>query len=125
VCFVERPNLVGPTGSERGAASMRAGLEQGCQLLAWQTYEMRDHIVSGDNVVTQMRWSAEIAVDAGPLKAGTRMSAWCVAHYQLADGRIVHIEQNDCYDQPSLQRKEPHEVDPGSGVVAERCGGLW
>jgi len=48
-----------------------------------------------------MRWNAEIAMDAGPLKAGTRMSAWCVAHYRLEAGRIVHIEQHDCYDQPS------------------------
>ena len=48
-----------------------------------------------------MRWNAEIAVDAGPLAAGTRMSAWCVAHYRLAEGRIVHIEQHDCYDQPT------------------------
>jgi ketosteroid isomerase-like protein len=101
VLFVERPNLVSPTGSERDAASMRAGLEQGRQLLAWQSYQVRDHVVSGDTVVTRMRWSAEIAVDAGPLKAGTRMSAWCVAHYRLEAGRIVHIEQHDCYDQPS------------------------
>jgi hypothetical protein len=30
------------------------------------------------------------------------MSAWCVAHYRLAAGRIVRIEQHDCYEQPSL-----------------------
>jgi ketosteroid isomerase-like protein len=100
VVFVERPNLVNPTGTERDAEAMRAGLELGRKLLAWQTYDVRDHVVSGDTVVTRMRWNAEIAVDAGPLAAGTRMSAWCVAHYRLADGRIVHIEQHDCYDQP-------------------------
>ena len=57
--------------------------------------------------MTRMRWSAEIAVDAGPLAAGTRMSAWCVAHYRLQEGRIVHIEQHDCYDQPSAPRADP------------------
>jgi ketosteroid isomerase-like protein len=101
VVFVERPNLVNPTGTERDVAAMRAGLELGRKLLAWQTYDVRDHVVSGDTVVTRMRWSAEIAVDAWPLAAGTRMSAWCVAHYRLAEGLIVHIEQHDCYDQPS------------------------
>jgi len=101
VLFVERPNLVNPTGTERDAAAMRAGLELGRKLLAWQTYEVRDHVVSGDTVVTRMRWNAEIAIDAGPLAAGTRMSAWCVAHYRLTEGRIVHIEQHDCYDQPT------------------------
>jgi len=107
VRFVERPNLVNPTGTERDAASMREGLEKGRQLLAWQTYEVRDHVVSGDTVVTRMRWSAEIAVDAGPLAAGTRMSAWCVAHYRLEAGRIVQIEQHDCYDQPSAPVADP------------------
>jgi hypothetical protein len=32
------------------------------------------------------------------------MAAWCVAHYRLAAGRIVHIEQHDCYEQPSANR---------------------
>ena len=42
-----------------------------------------------------------LAVDAGPWRAGTRMAAWCVAHYRLAAGRIAHIEQHDCYEEPS------------------------
>jgi ketosteroid isomerase-like protein len=101
VVFVERPNLINPAGGERDAAAMRAALDRGRQLLAWQSYEVRDHIASGDIVVTRMRWSGELAVDAGPLRAGTRMAAWCVAHYRLAAGRIVRIEQHDCYEQPS------------------------
>jgi ketosteroid isomerase-like protein len=101
VRFVERPNLINPGGSERDATAMRAALERGRQLLAWQSYEVRDHIASGDIVVTRMRWRGELAVDAGPWPAGTRMAAWCVAHYRLAAGRIVSIEQHDCYEQPS------------------------
>jgi ketosteroid isomerase-like protein len=101
VHFVERPNAVSPTGNDRDAASMRAGIAQGRALLAWQTYEVRDHIAAGDTVVTRMRWRAEIAVDAGPWPAGTQLGAWCVAHYRLADGRITHIEQHDCYDRAS------------------------
>jgi hypothetical protein len=37
-CFVERPNLVNPKGGERDAATMRAGIAAGRQLLAWQSY---------------------------------------------------------------------------------------
>lgn len=99
--FVERPNLINPAGSQRDAEAMRTALDAGRQLLAWQSYEARDHIVSGNTVVTRMRWSGELAVDAGPWPTGTRMAAWCVAHYQLADGRISRIEQHDCYEQPS------------------------
>jgi ketosteroid isomerase-like protein len=101
VRFVERPNLINPAGSERDAASMRAALESGPRLLAWQSYEVLDHVASGNTVVTRMRWSGELAVDAGPWPAGTCMTAWCVGHYRLAVGRIVHIEHHDCYQQPS------------------------
>ena len=102
VVFVERPNLLSPAGSERDAAATRAGIAAGRDLLAWQAYDVRDHVASGDTVVTRMRWSGELAVDAGPWPAGTRMAAWCVAHYRLAAGRIVHIEQHDCYEQPKV-----------------------
>jgi len=100
VRVVERPNMITPAGSERDGAAMRAALEKGRQLLAWQSYEVRDHVADGDTVVTRMRWTGELAVDAGPWRAGTRMSAWCVAHYRLSGGRIVRIEQHDCYEQP-------------------------
>jgi ketosteroid isomerase-like protein len=100
VRFVERPNVVNPAGSDRDAEAMRAGLEAGRGLLAWQRYEVRDHVARGDRVVTRMRWSGELAVDAGPWAKGTRLSAWCVAHYRLEDGRIAEIEHHDCYDAP-------------------------
>ena len=101
VVFVERPTLLSPSGSVRDAAAMRAGIASGPELLAWQAYDVRDHVASGDTVVTRMRWSGELAVDAGAWTAGTRLAAWCVGHYRLAAGRIVGIEQHDCYEQPS------------------------
>jgi len=84
VVFIERPNLMNPVGGERDAAAIRAGIAKGRELLAWQAYDVRDHLASGDTVVTRMRWSGELAVDAGPWPVGTRMAAWCVAHYRLA-----------------------------------------
>jgi ketosteroid isomerase-like protein len=100
VRFLERPNLVNPAGSERDAAAMRAGLQAGRALLAWQRYDVRDHLPSGDTVVTRMRWTGELAIDAGPWTKGTKLSAWCVAHYRLRDGKIAEIEQHDCYGAP-------------------------
>jgi hypothetical protein len=52
-------------------------------------------------VVTRMRWTGELAVAAGPWPAGTRMAAWCVAHYRIVHGRIAEIEQHDCYEAPT------------------------
>ena len=100
VTMIERPNLLKPAGGSRDAEGMRAGIDAGRRLLAWQMYEPRDHVASGDTVVTRMRWSGELAVDAGPWPAGTRLSAWCVAHYQIKNGRIASVEQHDCYDAP-------------------------
>jgi hypothetical protein len=54
-----------------------------------------------------MRWTGELAIDAGAWAAGTVMAAWCVAHYRLAQGRIVHIEQHDCYEQPTPPAEAP------------------
>jgi ketosteroid isomerase-like protein len=102
VRFVERPNLVNPRGSERDAAATRAGVDAGRALLAWQAYEVRDHVARGDRVVSRLRWTGELAVDAGDWPRGTVLRAWCVAHYRFADGRIVEIEQHDAYEQPVL-----------------------
>ena len=59
VRFIERPNLMNPRGSERDARSLSAAIEQGRHLLAWQSYEVRDHVASGETVVTRMRWSGD------------------------------------------------------------------
>jgi|SRR3954451_7934600 len=100
VRLIDRPNLVNPTGSDRDAATMRAGMQAGRALLAWQRYDVRDHLAFDDTVVTRMRWSGELAVDAGAWTKGTKLSAWCVAHYRLRDGKIAEIEHHDCYDAP-------------------------
>jgi ketosteroid isomerase-like protein len=100
VRFVERPNMMSPAGSERDFAAMLEGPERGRQLLAWQSYDASDHVAAGDLVVTRMRWRGELAIDAGPWRAGTRFAAWCVAHYRVEKGRIVEIEQHDCYEPP-------------------------
>jgi ketosteroid isomerase-like protein len=98
VRFVERPNLMNPAGSERDAAAIRSGIEAGRCVLAWQSYTVRDHVAVGDIVVTRMRWEGELAAAAGAWPVGTRLSAWCVAHYRVLDGRIAAIEQHDCYE---------------------------
>ena len=50
ILFTEQPNLINPGGSELDRAAMRAGLEAGRRLLAWQSYEVRDHVANGREV---------------------------------------------------------------------------
>jgi hypothetical protein len=105
VRFVERPNLVNPAGSERDLSGMVSGIAAGRQLLAWQSYEVLDHVTQGDLVVLRMRWSGELATDAAAWKRGTLLSAWCVGHYRLDGGLIVEIEQHDCYEAAATHRQ--------------------
>jgi hypothetical protein len=100
VRFVERPNLVNPVGGERDMAAIVAGIAAGRGLLAWQSYEVLDHLEQDDRVVLRMRWSGELAIDAGAWPSGTVLNAWCVGHYRLRDGLIAEIEQHDCYEAP-------------------------
>ncbi len=100
VRFLERPNIFNQAGSDRDRATMLRGLEVGRSLLSTQRFEPLAHVVDGDVVVTRMRWSGELAADAGPFRAGTKLTAWCVAHITIRAGRIAHIEQHDCYETP-------------------------
>ncbi len=113
--FLERPNIFNQDGSDRDRATMLMGIEIGRSLLARQHFEPLTHVVEGDVVVTRMRWSGELAKDAGPFRAGTQLTAWCVAHYTLRDGRIAHIEQHDCYQTPVAPAADT-ESDPATSA---------
>jgi hypothetical protein len=100
VQFLERPNVFNPTGTDRDRAAMLHGIRMGREILEWQRFEPIGHVVEDDMVVSRMRWTGMLRCDAGPYRAGTRLTAWCVAHYTLVAGRIARIEQHDCYEPP-------------------------
>lgn len=102
VCFIEHPNLFNEHGGERDRAAMIDGIALGRTILATQCFEPIAHVVDGDQVATRMRWDGTLSAAAGPFPAGTKLTAWCVAHYELQDGRIARIEQHDCYERPEL-----------------------
>jgi ketosteroid isomerase-like protein len=96
--FVEHPSLVAPSGRRRDVIAARAGLEHGRALLAEQAIDVLGHVACGDAVVTRAVWTGALAVDAGPLPAGTALRAQCCMVFTVRDGRIVHQENYDCYD---------------------------
>lgn len=100
--FVEHPNVFNPKGGERDRAAMLDGIALGRTILATQRFEPIAHVVDGDRVASRMRWDGTLSAAAGPFRAGTKLVAWCVAHYDLRDGRIARIEQHDCYEPPVL-----------------------
>lgn len=97
--FVEHPNTVNPTGTERDRATMAEGVEAGRAMLSRQGYRDRRHAVIGPrDVVTRARWEGELAIDVGPWAAGTVLAAHVAMFVELApDGRIRRQENYDCY----------------------------
>jgi ketosteroid isomerase-like protein len=97
VRFVEQPNLVAPVGRKRDAATALAAREHSRRLLAGHRFDVREHIVAGDRVVTRATWTGTLAIDAGPWPAGTELRAECCMVFTVRDGRIAHQENFDCY----------------------------
>jgi ketosteroid isomerase-like protein len=98
VRFVEHPNLVAPVGRRRDAATALAAREHSRALLAEHRFDVREHIVAGDRVVTRAKWSGTLAIDAGPWPAGTELHAECCMVFTVRDGRIAQQENYDCYE---------------------------
>jgi ketosteroid isomerase-like protein len=99
--FVEHPNLFSPQGSDRDVERIMASLEQGRRLLAGQRYEVLGHAVDGETVVTRVRWTGTLAVEAGPLPAGTALEAHSSMWFTVRDGRIARQENYDCFTAPA------------------------
>ena len=99
--FIEHPTVVSPGGSDRDVARIMESLEQGRRLLSRRGYEVLRHAVAGDTVVMRVRWTGTLAVDAGPLPAGTGLEAHSSMWFTVRGGRIARQENYDCFTAPS------------------------
>jgi len=96
--FREWPNAIAPAGRERDRAEALAALAHSRGLLERGGFEVHEHVVHGDTVVSRMTWRGVLAVDAGPLKAGMELTAHVSQHSTVRDGRIWRTESFDCYE---------------------------
>jgi ketosteroid isomerase-like protein len=99
--FLERPNLFAPAGSDRGVARIMETLAQGRRLLTGPRYEVLGHAVEGETVVTRARWTGTLAVDAGPLPAGTALEAHSSMWFTIRGRRIARQEELRRFTAPS------------------------
>jgi ketosteroid isomerase-like protein len=96
--WVEHPNLVAPLGRRRDVATALAAREHSRALLAAHRFDVSEHIVADDRVVTLATWTGTLAIDAGPWPAGTELRAECCMVFTVRGGRILRQESYDCYD---------------------------
>jgi hypothetical protein len=97
VTQIEYPSLIDPRLMHHDAAAMIAGSERGAGMLAYQRYDVDRWIESGDTVVCQARWHAQLAKDAGPLREGLELDTYSLLIFTFRDGLIFRQEAYDCY----------------------------
>jgi len=100
VRITERPNAINPRGTVRDRDGAVAGFLAGKELLATQTIDILELVVSGDRVAVRATWRGTLGADAGALPAGAELVAHIAAWLTVADGRVVEHETFDCYEPP-------------------------
>ena len=100
VRVTERPNVLNPRGVVRDRDTVIAGFLAGKQLLAGQTIELLELLVSGNRVAVRATWRGTIAEGTDALAPGAELVAHLAAWLTVADGRIREHETFDCYEPP-------------------------
>ena len=95
---VEHPNALNPNGTLRDRDGVLAGFAAGKQLLAEQAFDVRELLADGSRVAVLADWRGRLAVDAGPLMAGSELRAHIAAFVTVEDGLIREHETFYCYD---------------------------
>lgn len=96
--FVEHPNPIKPTGGQSDVEDCIRGFEAGKALLSEQTIDLHDLLVDGERVAVRSTWTGVVGRDAGPLAAGTTLTAHMGGFLTVRDGRIARHETYDCYE---------------------------
>ena len=96
--LVEHPNPVVPQGARRGVQETLAGFRAGRGLLSDQSFEIHELVAVGERAAVRARWEGIVGRDAGPFKAGTKLTAYVAAFITVQDGLVLEHETFDCYE---------------------------
>ena len=94
----EYPNQLVKAGATRSLADLRAAAERGKSVVAWQRYEVRNAVESGDWVALEVTWTAALKVPVGSLAAGGEMKANFGVFLEFRNGKIVRQNNYDCFE---------------------------
>lgn len=97
VLITEHPNPISPNGAVRDKDATLAGFAAGKALLRAQSFDVREIVVNGERAAVRAIWRATIGIDAGPFRAGQKLTAQVASWLTVRDGRIVAHETYDCY----------------------------
>lgn len=94
----EFPNLLNKSGQESDFyhAVERAGKAK--NILSRQVYQITNIVSDADQIVAELRWEGWMAIDAGPLKQGQKVTAYICVVIEFKDGKIYRQRNYDCFD---------------------------
>ena len=98
VRVTERPNALNPRGMVRDRDAVVAGFLLGKRLLARQTIDILELLVSGDRVAVRATWRGTIGEGTDALPPGTELIAHIAAWLAVEEGRVREHETFDCYE---------------------------
>src|SRR3954466_7413607 len=88
----ELPNAINRCGTTRGVTEAREAFARGRGLLARQTYQVHDVLVSGEKIAARATWRGTLAA------SGQELTAHIATFSELRDGRIYRHATYDCYE---------------------------
>ena len=93
----ELPNLLNRNGQTSDVAQTLARNGLAKTILASQSYEVTSMLEAEQSLVLEAKWSGELRVDAGPLRAGQRLDAFFCMVFDFREGRIHRVRNYDCF----------------------------
>jgi ketosteroid isomerase-like protein len=98
VRIVEHPNTISPRGSVRDRDAAVAGFLAGKKLLAAQSFDLHELLVSGQRVAVRTTWRGTIAHGSPALPGASELVAHIAGFVTVEDGMVLAHETFDCYE---------------------------
>jgi limonene-1,2-epoxide hydrolase len=95
---VEFPNILNTKGGQSDLTAILTRAEQGRNILAKQTYDIKSETAEDSRVAIEAVWTGTLAVLIGKLTPGSTMRAHFSIHFEMRDGRIAVQRNYDCFD---------------------------
>ena len=92
------PNLIAPKGQMYKGSNVENGMAAGKAILKYQKYDVSHWHETPVSVIVEVRWSGEMAIDAGRLAQGTVLVAHLCCVFDYKEGKIFRQRNYDCYE---------------------------
>ena len=94
----EYPNLLTPGVVVSNMELLMQRAPNGKKLLKEQKYDIQRVHETGDTLITEVIWTAEVGADVGSFKAGQQLKAYFCCVFEFKDGMIYRQRNYDCFE---------------------------